>query len=268
MTADERIACLEAQLADRDRAIVAMAEALRAANLRLQQEGDAARLLQEHRDAARIKKQRQRALRGLGVWDGRQDVSRDSGAVVSPGQSRDNEGTPLPPPLEGSPPPSVPSSPSPISSPPSSFSPSARPRNELRLETQQAPRKRAQKPPKPEKVTDPRHGPLSDAMVAAGWPHHGGRTGRAVSELLALADRIPPGLKPAEGAPAEVLRRAAIAKAHEGFPRVREVHELVTNWGHFERQPQSHRGPAPPSDFEKPREYVEPAWLDPNFGKE
>lgn len=111
MTHEERIAQLEAALADKDRTIAVMSEAIRSATARLEQEGNAARLLLERREAARLKKARQRAL------------SRDSVPAVSPGQSRDNDGTtPSPPsPFPSSFPPSpAPSSPYPLSFPPSS----------------------------------------------------------------------------------------------------------------------------------------------------
>lgn len=64
---------------------------------------------------------------------------------------------------------------------------------------------------------------------------------------------MPPGLLPNEGPPAEVMRRAAIARAHEGFPRVREIHELVPNWGHFE-------------DVPRPQGHGPPRRQDPNDG--
>lgn len=114
------------------------------------------------------------------------------------------------------------------------------------------PDKPAKKPRRsPDKPTDPRHGPISAALVARGWPHHGGRTATAIKALLAHADRMPE--TAGEGAQPEIMRRAAIAKAYEGYPRVRELHELAAHWGHFETQPQTARGPSPPSDFENPR---------------
>ena len=102
-------------------------------------------------------------------------------------------------------------------------------------------------------LADPRHAPLSQALEAAGWPHHGGRTAGAVKELLVLAER---GGKTGEAAPAEVLRRAALARAHTGFPLVRELHELVRMWGHFATAPPPVRhgnalAPAVASDFTK-----------------
>jgi hypothetical protein len=95
---------------------------------------------------------------------------------------------------------------------------------------------------KPEKPTDPRHAPLTEALCErGGWPHHGGRTAKAISALLAHADRGP---EMGGGAsPSEVLRRAAIARASDGFPRVRELHELAERWGHFAEAP---RGQGPP----------------------
>lgn len=88
----------------------------------------------------------------------------------------------------------------------------------------------AKKPPT-EAPTDLRHAPLSAALVALGWPHHGGRTAAAVKALLAHADRIPD--TAGDKAQAEILRRAALAKAYDGFPRVRELDELALKWGHF-----------------------------------
>lgn len=128
--------------------------------------------------------------------------------------------------------------------------PSSAGRDELRLEPQVAAKRTRAKEKPPAAVPDPRHAPLVKALEAAGWAHHGGRTAGAVKELLALADRTG---APGEAAHEEVLRRAAIARAHEGFPRVREVHELPKHWGHFERAPAPvHRGgPSPPSDFSR-----------------
>lgn len=116
----------------------------------------------------------------------------------------------------------------------------AQPREELRLEAPKAARQKripAEKPP-----ADPRHAPLGLALVAAGWPHHGGRTARALAALLAHADREP-GVADAQ---AEILRRAGIARAWEGFPQAREIHELAANWGHF-AAPQRKQGVAQPS---------------------
>lgn len=108
----------------------------------------------------------------------------------------------------------------------------------------EAPAPKKAKAPKPEKPTDPRHRPLSDSLAKAGWAHHGGRTAKAVSELLDLADQRPE--TAGARAPGEVLRRAGLALAHVGFPRVREIHELPGNWGHFEREatvrPDAHGG--------------------------
>lgn len=142
------------------------------------------------------------------------------------------------------------------------------PRNELRLEAQQAPRKRAQRP---DKATDARHAPLVKALVGLGFPFDGGKDAKHVEQLLVLADQQAPTTGPA--APGEVLRRARIAWDQFGafqFHSARTLSGLRAKWGEFAeaRQQLQGRGPAPPSDFEKPREYVEPAWLDPNFGKE
>jgi len=224
VTDGDRIAHLEAALAEKDRTISVMSEALRAANLRLQQEGEASKALADRREAARLKKQRQRALRG---------VSQDSGADVSRGQSRDNGGTPLPPPLGGSPPPSVPSSPSPISSPPSLF-PS--------LASQAAPPARKAKKAKEGPPPDPRHAPLVKALVeTCGYPFRGGRDAKAVTDLLALADQQD--VTRGDLAGTEVVRRARIGWAWVGFPTCRSLSELATHWGHYESE---QRSQAPP----------------------
>jgi hypothetical protein len=91
--------------------------------------------------------------------------------------------------------------------------------------------KRPAKPRNDAPPADPRHAPLSLALVALAWPHHGGRTAKALKELLALADQSPS--TAGDKAQAEILRRAAKAKASTGFPQVREIHELATHWGHF-----------------------------------
>jgi hypothetical protein len=92
---------------------------------------------------------------------------------------------------------------------------------------------------KPEKPTDPRHAPLTEALCEhGGWPHHGGRT---ATVLLAHADRTPG--QGGASAIGEVQRRAALARASDGFPRVRELHELAEHWGHFAEAP---RGQGPP----------------------
>jgi hypothetical protein len=135
---------------------------------------------------------------------------------------------------------------------------SAAPREELRLEPQQAARRAALKKPKPEKPTDPRHAPLTQDLVSAGWTHHGGRTAKAVADLLALANQHC--LVHGGDVPGEVKRRAAIAMAHEGFPRVREIHELVPNWGHFAEVPRrAGGGPAPPSSWDLSKELPPPS---------
>jgi hypothetical protein len=167
-------------------------------------------------------------------------TSRD----VRRADSRETHVSGFPPLLDGSPPPSVPSSPSPLSSPPSLFPPPSSAAPELRLEPQEAPRQARKAKPKLENPPDPRHAPLTSELVAAGWPHHGGRSAKAVSELILLAEQLPiTHLRDGGGVTGEVLRRAAIARSHEGFPRVRELHELVTHWGHFAETP---RGTGPP----------------------
>lgn len=125
--------------------------------------------------------------------------------------------------------------------------PSAAPREGLSLEEQEPPittrRKRAVKPGAP---TDPRHAPLTQELCERlGWPHHGGRTAKAIAALLELAAQ---GGHREDAGYHEVVRRAVIARAHVGFPTVRELHELVTHWGHF-AEPQR-RGAGPPDGLE------------------
>jgi hypothetical protein len=110
---------------------------------------------------------------------------------------------------------------------------------------QPAPAKKAKEAKKREPTGDPRHGPLSAALVGLGWPHHGGRTAKALKELLALADQSP--ATAGDKAQAEILRRAAKAKASTGFPQVREIHELATHWGHF-AAPSSQASALPKAD--------------------
>ena len=123
MTPEERIAQLEAEVRSLRLIAEAQAVALRDAAARLAQEGEAAKRLADQREAARLKKRRQRAEREATFA-----LSRDSVAIPSPGQSRDNAGTtPAPPsPFPSSFPPSPEtSSPYPLSFPPSSPPPSA-----------------------------------------------------------------------------------------------------------------------------------------------
>lgn len=110
---------------------------------------------------------------------------------------------------------------------------------QFQLKSQKPPR-RVRKP-KPEKPTDPRHAPLTQELCEMhGWPHHGGRTAKAISSLLELAAR---GGQREDAGYHEVVRRAVLARASEGFPRVRELHELVTHWGHFAEPQKRAAGP-------------------------
>lgn len=245
MTAEEQIVRLEAEVLSLRLIAEGQAVALRAATLRLQQEGDAIQALMDRREAARLKKQRQRALRSMGVGDGiATDVSRDSGAAMSPGHCRDIAGTTPPPPSSSSlpssfPPSSKPPSSYPLSFPPSSPAPtpdlfgaaSAPPPLAVPVTAKRKPL--ADKPP-----GDVRHQPLVDALFASGWSLGGGRGAKAVKDLLALADERE--TTRGDAAPGEVSRRAALARAHTGFPSVRSLWELVTHWAHFETA-----GPAP-----------------------
>lgn len=138
--------------------------------------------------------------------------------------------------------------------------PAVPPREDLRLEPEKPRRARRARKAPADKPTDPRHAPLSLALVALGWPHHGGRTAKALAALLAHADREP-GVADAQ---AEILRRAGIARAWVGFPQARELHELAEKWGHFAKsQAHNGRGPAPPSNFDEPAPVPHFAWLDP-----
>lgn len=217
MTLEERIAQLETELARERAEKAALLEVVQALAVR-------------RRSSGAERQARYRASRAV-----------TSDVTVT----RHSDVTPLPPPLDGSPPPSIPSSPSPLSSPPSLFPlpSSAAPRGELQLESQEAPRQPKSRRPKPEKPPDPRHAPLTRELVEAGWPHHGGRTAKAVTDLLELAAQ---GGQYEDAGYHEVVRRAAIARAHDGFPRVRELHELVPHWGHFATVPRLAQGPPRP----------------------
>lgn len=101
---------------------------------------------------------------------------------------------------------------------------------------------KAAKPKAPaEPRGDPRHRPLTDALVAAdaevtGKPygHRGGRDAKAVSECLALADQD--AATSAEKAPAEVLRRWRIARRWRGFPACNSLSDLAANWNAYARE--------------------------------
>lgn len=253
MTPEERIAQLEAELARERTSRERMERALEDAMAAVRAAADDRRALEARRTADRERKNASR-IRRLG------DVSRDRGDDLS----RDSHVTPpspsLPPP-SSSPSLSAPISPPPISSPnpspPPLVSPSAPPRNELRLEPQEAPRQvRKPRARAPRSPTDPRHAPLTQELVASGWAHHGGRTAKAVAELLQLAAQ---GGHEGDAGHHEIVRRATIARAHDGFPRVRELHELVPNWGHFAEVPRRNGGgPAPPSSWDLSKELPPP----------
>lgn len=129
-----------------------------------------------------------------------------------------------------------------------------------------APAKTPKAAKKREPTGDSRHAPLVKALTGAGWPFDGAKDAAQVKALLALADQQQ--ATAGAAAMAEVVRRAAIAWGQfPGFNSARTLGDFRAHWGRFQ-QPDVGRGPAPPSDFEKPREYVEPAWLDPDYGKE
>jgi hypothetical protein len=238
VTTEERIAHLEAELARERARADGLQEIVHALTVKRRSSG-----------AERQARYRERHPVALGVTGD----ATVTGNTPSPS-------SPFPSPFPPSP---DPSSPYPLSFPPSSPPPvsppsSAAPREELRLEPQQAARRATPKKTKPEKPTDPRHAPLTQDLVAAGWTHHGGRTAKAVADLLALANQHC--LVHGGDVPGEVKRRAAIAMAHEGFPRVREIHELVPNWGHFAEVPRrAGGGPAPPSSWDLSKELPPPS---------
>lgn len=240
MTPAERIAQLEAELARErasrerlERALEDSAAAVRAA-------ADDRRTLESRRATDRERRRRadeEKRRRALGATTSRDVTTSDSreSHVSTPPSS-----PPFPSPFPPSP---DPSSPYPLSFPPSSPSPSFPPpavasaasgQGELLPSAPPTPPAKPEKKPrakKPDGPTDPRHAPLSAALVALGWPHHGGRTAAAIRDLLAHADRLP--TTAGDKAQAEIMRRAAIAKASDTFPRVRELDELALKWGHF-----------------------------------
>lgn len=96
---------------------------------------------------------------------------------------------------------------------------------------------------------DPRHRPLTDALVAAdvelrGGPygHRGGRDAKAVSDCLALADQSPE--TAGEKASAEVLRRWRIARRWHGFPACNSLTDLATHWNAYVREQDAATGRA------------------------
>jgi hypothetical protein len=88
---------------------------------------------------------------------------------------------------------------------------------------------------------DPRHKPLTEALVQADsevtgrpYAHRGGRDAKAVSECIALADQDPS--TTAEAAPAEILRRWRIARRWKGFPTCNSLQDLATHWNAYARE--------------------------------
>lgn len=228
MTPEERIAQLEAALA-LERAKTHELSAALAVAVQRTAEADAARARREETEAnaKALRRERNRRYRDALKTEARraQDVS-----VASP-ETSPTPSPSLPPPFP-SPSLSAPISPPPISSPNPSSPPSF---SLLASEPLPGRPEKKAKEAKKEPTGDPRHAPLSLALTALGWPHHGGRTAKALKGLLALADQVP---ATAGGkAHAEILRRAAKARASTGFPQVRELHELATHWGHFAGPP-------------------------------
>lgn len=88
---------------------------------------------------------------------------------------------------------------------------------------------------------DPRHRPLTDALVTADaevtgrpYAHRGGRDAKAVSECLALADQD--AATSGERAHFEVLRRWRIARRWRGFPACNSLSDLSANWNAYARE--------------------------------
>lgn len=103
----------------------------------------------------------------------------------------------------------------------------------------------AEAPRKPkakrEPAGDPRHRPLTEALVAAdvelrGAPygHRGGRDAKAVTECLSLADQSPE--TAGEKAPEEVLRRWRVARRWQGYPACGSLSDLATHWNTYVRE--------------------------------
>jgi hypothetical protein len=101
---------------------------------------------------------------------------------------------------------------------------------------QTAKRRVARQPGKP---PDHRHAPLVKALTSAGWPFDGGKDAAHVTALLALADQRE--ATHGEAAPAEVMRRAKIARDQDGFNSARTLGDFRAHWGRFER-PEARRG--------------------------
>lgn len=96
-------------------------------------------------------------------------------------------------------------------------------REDLPLAPKRSRRPRPPKAPEETKPPDPRHAPLVQALVdaAPGYAFVGGRDALAVTALLGL------------GEPAEIVARWRRARARSGYPLVRQIHELPSNWNHF-----------------------------------
>ena len=255
MTADERIAQLERDLADERaerRRLAAMVEQMVMAQIAREREEQSAKATRRARNV------RHRSV----------DVS-DAVSSASPETSHETSHSPSPSssPFPSSFPPSpTPSSPYPLSFPPSSPPPpSASPSAEALVLTPAAPGKKPRKEPK---EPDTRHQPLVKALVGSGFPFDGGKDAAHVTALLALADQRPE--TAGEAAPAEVLRRASIGWTQfPAYHSARTLSALRSKWGDLGERAATGRGPAPPSDFSAPaREYTPPAWLDETYGKE
>jgi hypothetical protein len=90
------------------------------------------------------------------------------------------------------------------------------------------------KTPRAKAAPDPRHAPMVKKLVEASPGYaFGGRDAKGLSEMLG------------KGSDEEILARWRRALGRTGFPLVRAVHELATNWNHFAAD----SPPARPKDF-------------------
>lgn len=261
---------LRAELAEEREERKRMGRALEDAMAAVRAAADDRKALEARRAADRERKNASRARRLADVAASRDRcdaVSRDRHVTAPPSSS-----SPFP---SSFPPSPIPSSPYPLSFPPSS------PPSLVPPASQEAPEqhpllptaapglaRKAKEAKKPREPTgDPRHAPLVKALTDAGYPFRGGRDAKAVSELLALADQQE--VTRGEAAGVEILRRARIGWAWEGYPTCRSLTELHTNWGHYEapQPPRSGAGPAPPSKFEEAPVFPKFPWLDQDYSK-
>lgn len=85
----------------------------------------------------------------------------------------------------------------------------------------------SKKKPKPQKEPDPRHRPLQQALEAEFESQRGAPYGFTPADAAHVATLL------RMGGSEESLRRWRTALAHQGFPQVSTLGELVKNWNHF-----------------------------------